>query len=168
MNISQIQNKFYKIIEERILEEKKLDKFINDWLNGNLELDSKQIENIIDNKTSYIEKLKTDEAKMWFTYQNALLEEQKLHNSERAIKHKFNASPDQLIINNGILSKNVENSYLIGRKKTKEELEQEKQNLISIIKSRVMRKEITFAQASKLLADINIVYNLENIESKTK
>lgn len=77
-----------------------------------------------------------------------------------SVKNHFSISPDEVIITGGILSSNANKSHLIGREKTEEELEYERSQLLNNIKLKVMTKEITLAEASKLVQDVNIAYGI--------
>lgn len=88
-------------------------------------------------------------------------EEVMRQNTERSVRHNFGTSPDELVINGGVLSTNASESHLTGRQKTTEELEFERTQLLANIREKVMKKEISLAEASKLVQEINIAYGFD-------
>ena len=67
-----------------------------------------------------------------------------------------------MVINGGVLSENASESHLTGSQKTAEELEFERTQLLARLKEKVMKKEISLAEASKLIHEINIAYGVDD------
>ena len=78
--------------------------------------------------------------------------------AKTSVKREFGVSPDDLIITGGVLSSNASESHLIGREKNPEEKTQEKERILSELKAKVMKKEISLEDASKLVQDIDTAY----------
>jgi len=72
--------------------------------------------------------------------------------------NQFGANPDEIKVTGGVLSSNAADSHLIGIAKTSEQLEQERQSLLSRIKDQVMKKAITLGEASQWKHYINTAY----------
>ena len=83
-------------------------------------------------------------------------------NAERSVRYNFGTSPEELVINGGVLSTNASETYLTGREKNAEELEFERIQLLASLKEKVMKKEISLAEASKLIHEINIAYGVDD------
>ena len=127
MDIFQIQNKYFKAIELRISKENDLNSFIQEWLNGNKDILSFQVEETINNKLLELDRIKKEESRLWLMYQESILKDKKV-------------------------------SITI----------EEKQNILEIIKSKLIRKEITFKDASKLLIKLNLNLLTSQEEQKSK
>lgn len=89
-------------------------------------------------------------------------EEAVRQSAERSVRYNFGTSPEELVINGGVLSENASESHLTGSQKTAEELEFERTQLLARLKEKVMKKEISLAEASKLIHEINIAYGVDD------
>ena len=89
-------------------------------------------------------------------------EEAVRQSAERSVRYNFGTSPEELVINGGVLSENASESHLTGSQKTAEELEFERTQLVARLKEKVMKKEISLAEASKLIHEINIAYGVDD------
>ena len=67
-----------------------------------------------------------------------------------------------IVITEGVLSSNENESHLIGREKNAEEVELDKQIALSTLREKVVKNEITLAQASQLKNDIENSYGINN------
>lgn len=89
-------------------------------------------------------------------------EEAVRQSAEKSVRYNFGTSPEELVINGGVLSENASESHLTGSQKTAEELEFERTQLLARLKEKVMKKEISLAEASKLIHEINIAYGVDD------
>lgn len=89
-------------------------------------------------------------------------EEAVRQSAERSVRYNFGTSPEELVINGGVLSENASESHLTGSQKTAEELEFERTQLLARLKEKIMKKEISLAEASKLIHEINIAYGVDD------
>lgn len=78
--------------------------------------------------------------------------------SKKNVQNQFGTNLDEIIITGGVFSSNANESHLTGRNKTPEELEADRQSALAEIRNRVINKEITLVEASKLKNDINLAY----------
>lgn len=102
-------------------------------------------------------KIQSDE--FFNEYKRVKREEEIRKSAVESVRYNFNISPDEIIITDGVLSTNASDSHLIGRGKTAEELENERMRLLALIKEKVVRRQISLIEASKLLQDVNVAYN---------
>lgn len=163
MEKNELLNKWNELTNTWTDKEAKLESFIQKWLDDDSILSNESVQHVVDTTTEQIEQLKTmaNEAINSYTkicHDDALREE-RLKVAKSNVRKEFQTSPDELIINGGILSSNASETHLIGRQKTEEELEQERQSLIAEIRSRVANKQLTLAEASKLKDNVNCSYN---------
>lgn len=130
-----------------------------------------EIEMMIENLEIASKDLRT-QANAYFSQYAILIEQdrakyQAIIDAKKSVKKQFGTSPDDIVITGGVLSSNASQSHLIGRSKTASEIEQEKNQLLDVIKSRAMAKEITLAEASKMAQEVNIAYGTDvNVNSQ--
>lgn len=67
----------------------------------------------------------------------------------------------------GILSSNANESHLVAEQKSPEQLEQEKNQMLANIKSKVQSGEISLAEASKLTHDVNMAFGYYDEQTDT-
>ena len=137
--------------------------FVNSWLNDELyAITDENANQQIDLYDKQIEELKNlrDMANTAYVKfcEEEELRKQGLIFAKKNVQNQFGVNPDEIIITGGVLSSNANESHLTGRSKTPEELEAERQSALAEIRSRVINKEITLAEASKLKNDINLAY----------
>lgn len=78
------------------------------------------------------------------------------------LKNILGVDTSSIAITGGVLSSNANESHLIGREKTAEEVELDKQIALSTLREKVVKNEITLAQASQLKNDIENSYGINN------
>ena len=78
------------------------------------------------------------------------------------LRDMIGVDTSSIVITGGFLSSNANESHLIGREKTAEEIELDKQIALSTLREKVAKKEITLAQASQLKNDIENSYGINN------
>lgn len=143
---------------EACSKEAKLEAFVQKWLNDESELSNDSMQQLLDSVNLQVDELKKKaseaDAKWKRLNQEIALKENALY----SVRANLGMSPDEIIITGGILSPNANESHLIGRSKTPEELETDRLNALAIIREKVAKKEITLAHASKLKNDVNIAY----------
>ncbi len=162
MTSDELEKKWDELTQTYIAKEAKLEAFIQKWLDDELALDNKQVEGLIDQTAQEIDRLKK-EAEIVINEcirkkEEEMLKEQNLIDAKRTVRSQFNISPDEMIFTGGVLSPNASESHLTGRNKTPEELEVDRQYALAEIRSRVAKKEISLAEASKLKQDVNLAY----------
>lgn len=136
----------------------KLESFIQKWLNGETQMSNESVQQLVNKTTEQIEQLKTQSEQLFTEYRRVAQEEEMRKNAVIAVRHNFNTSPDEIIITGGVLASNASESHLEGRVKTSEELELEKQQLLAQVRTKVVNKQISLAQASQMAQQINIAY----------
>jgi|BioPla2DNA2_1021312.scaffolds.fasta_scaffold46680_2 hypothetical protein len=134
----------------------------NDWLQDHIEMSVEQYEQEatklnqeIDGLEAMMNQLIAEHTKMCV---EEARKEQELKTSKAMVMNQFGANPDEIKVTGGVLSSNAADSHLIGIAKTSEQLEQERQSLLSRIKDQVMKKAITLGEASQWKHYINTAY----------
>ncbi len=162
-------NKYCELLDQANEKEAKLEAFVQKWLDGEYGLSSENMEQTIiqiNDQTSQI-RAEAEKYKMEFDRisKEEKLEEERLESSKSAqmrLRHQLGVEADKMVITDGVLSSNASESHLIGREKTPEEIELDKQIALSTLREKVAKKEITLAQASQLKNDISNYYGINN------
>ena len=170
MSHMDLLNKYAELTETWMDKQAKLDNYVQRWLNGEVQMSSEGVQQLVDSATEQIEQLKAQAEQCDKEYLRITQEEAMKRNAVISVRHNFGTSPDELVITGGVLSTNASESHLTGRQKTAEELEFERTQLLANIRERVMRKEISLAEASKLSQDVNVAYgvNSEVVQENTQ
>lgn len=166
MSKDELLNKYSEIIDAINEKEAKLEGYVNKWLNGESTLSSNSVESLIDTVNQQLEQMRKEAE----TYLNEFykiseeehLKEQQLFSSKIALKSKLDIDVDTMVITGGVLSSNASESHLIGREKTAEEIELDKQIALATLREKVAKKEIPLAEASKLKNNIEMAYVIPN------
>lgn len=166
MNRSEIHKNYLKVAEERLVLEEKIESFIKNWEEGNSSLSSSTIQQIIDKAYERLQELKNLEEKLNTEYWAQIQKEEDKKMADISVHHNLGEKPTNIEIVDGVLSSNANESHLIGKQKTPEQLEDERTKLLSDIKSKVMNHEISLAEASKLTNDVNTAYDFYNDSSE--
>lgn len=162
-------NKYCELLDQANEKEAKLEAFVQKWLDGEYGLSSENMEQTIiqiNDQTSQI-RAEAEKYKMEFDRisKEEKLEKERLESSKSAqmrLRHQLGVEADKMVITDGVLSSNASESHLIGREKTPEEIELDKQIALSTLREKVAKKEITLAQASQLKNDISNYYGINN------
>lgn len=162
-------NKYCELLDQANEKEAKLEAFVQKWLDGEYGLSSENMEQTIiqiNDQTSQI-RAEAEKYKMKFDRisKEEKLEKERLESSKSAqmrLRHQLGVEADKMVITDGVLSSNASESHLIGREKTPEEIELDKQIALSTLREKVAKKEITLAQASQLKNDISNYYGINN------
>lgn len=158
MSSRELYQKYLEAEKERFELENKIDVFVQKWANGETTLSTKLVEETVNKGYDRLEDLKQLESQLHTEYMNQDKKEEEKSHADISVRHNLGVMPSQTEITGGVLSSNANESHLVGQQKTPEQLEQEKNYLLSQIKNKVMNKEISLADASKLTADVNNSY----------
>lgn len=143
--------------------EAKLEVEVQKWLNGSSSLSDTSMEQLIETVNNQVEELKTLASRVMDEYLRISKEEMELKegllSAKTAVKTFLDTSLDEMVITDGVLSSNASESHLVGREKTLEEKEKDKQAALAEIRNKVANKEITLSEASKLKNDVELIYN---------
>lgn len=161
MDTMELLTKYAQLTETWMEKEAKLEVYIENWLDDKLDASLEQMEQFVNNERQQIEQLKKQSEQVQAEYLRIKQEEAMRKHANDVVRKEFGTTPGEVIITGGVLSSNPRESHLIGRTKTKEELVQEKEQFLSNIKSRVISKEITLAEASKLSHEVKIAYDMQ-------
>lgn len=163
MTKEELLKKWDELTTAYLEKEAQLESFVQKWLNEESNMSNKSMELLIDNTNVLIDKMKKEADSTIKQYNQIVEEEQlrkeQLESSKMIIKNQFGFSPDEIIITGGVLSSNANESHLIGRSKTNEELEAEKQAALAEIRHRTSTKQISLSEASQLKNQVNTAYN---------
>lgn len=161
--------RYCELLEQANEKEAKLEAFVQNWLNGNSEMSSEVLEKLIIKVNDQIAQMRFEAEKYKIEF-DRLSKEEKLQQeqlqSSNALKMRLRdmigVDTSSIVITGGFLSSNANESHLIGREKTAEEIELDKQIALSTLREKVAKKEITLAQASQLKNDIENSYVINN------
>ena len=161
--------RYCELLEQANEKEAKLEAFVQNWLNGNSEMSSEVLEKLIIKVNDQIAQMRFESEKYKIEF-DRLSKEEKLQQeqlqSSNALKMRLRdmigVDTSSVVITGGFLSSNANESHLIGREKTAEEIELDKQIALSTLREKVAKKEITLAQASQLKNDIENSYVINN------
>ena len=167
MKSKELYQEYNKIFNERVNLENKINEFIKKWQEGNNTLSTKEVENIVEKGYERLESLKKQEEELHEAYQKQEEQEKNIQSSSISIKHHLNTRPTTLNITDGVLSSDASKSHLTANSKTEEELHKDKENLLNTLKEKVIKGEISKETASKLIADINTIYNSDTSSYET-
>jgi hypothetical protein len=166
-------NEYCELKEQASLKESKLEEFINNWLNGNSKMPLKIVEDTVNKANEQIIEMKKEAKNYLKKYEIIVKEEQlqqqHLQSSKFArmlLQEKLGVDTSSYIITGGVLSTNASESHLIGREKTPEEIELDKNVALTTLREKVLSREITLAEASKLKKDIELAYETNNLGMK--
>lgn len=167
MTSKELYKKYLETLNERHTLENKISAFIEKWKNGEAPLSTKSVEETIDKGYERLENLKQLEQKLYQELISMEKSEKEKRYADISLKSKLGKAPSNITIVDGVLSSNANESHLIAEEKTTEQLEQEKNQMLTSIKLKIQSGELTFAEASKLVNNINTSYGFydrQNIE----
>lgn len=170
MTKEELLKNYQRATEEADLIDRELTSLLNDWSILRQTHSDETIQSKVDILITEVESKRKEAASYYARYAELQkLEKDKQENALNNVVETFNTNPNEITITDGVLSSNANESHLIGTKKTNEELEEEKQALLNNLSKKVMNKEISLAEASKLVSDINTVYDVvSSIEEPTE
>lgn len=175
MNKYECWNKYYELLEQANTKEAKLEAYVEKWLQGEGLLSSDVLEQTIITVNDQISQIRNEAEKFKQEFdrlsKEEKLEQEKLKSSrltEIRLKQQLGIDTSKIVITGGTLSANANESHLIGREKTLEELEVDKQTALAVLREKVAKNEISLADASKLKNDINNNYDIDNGMSSNK
>ena len=167
MDTHDLMEEYYNTWNEYSDEKAKLDSLIQQWLNNELDISADEIQKTIDAKNNEIDELKSLADTYLSEYKKITEEKAKRKHAIYTVRNTFGVSPEALIITGGTLSDNKDESHLEGRVKTTEELELEKKNILNELKTKIMAKELTLAEASNIKNKIEIAYKIPGQEEQS-
>ena len=159
MTSKELYQKYLEALNERADLENKINAIIKKWADGETVLNTKTIEDAVEKGYSRLDELRKIEEKLHNDFINQDDKEETKKHANISVHEHLGINPSNLEIISGILSSNANESHLIGQKKSKEQLENEKVQLLNKIKTKVINKEISLAEASKLTNDVNMAYD---------
>ena len=162
-------NKYCELVDQANEKEAKLEAHVQKWLAGESALSSDTMENTIVQVNEQVAKMRSEAEKYKMEFDRISKEEhlqqEQLESSKSAemrLRFQLGVDTDKMVITGGVLSSNANESHLIGREKTPEEIELDKQIALSTLREKVAKTEITLAQASQLKNDIANYYGMNN------
>lgn len=167
MNRNEIYKEYLKTLNERIELESKIENFVEKWKNGETSLSNESIQQTMEKGYERLEALKKQVESL---EKSLSLYDQKENDKKVAdisVQHHLGERPTNMNIVGGILSSNANESHLVAEQKSPEQLEQEKNQMLANIKSKVQNGEISLAEASKLTHDVNIAFGYYDEQTDT-
>ena len=165
---SELYKKYIEAANERYALENKINNYIEKWKNGETVLSTKSVEQAIEKGYERLEDLKKIEESIHqdFVQMNALEEHKK--SADIGIRNVFGEAPNDMNIVGGVISSNASESHLIAEKKTNEQMDLERQQMLDQLKEKVKSGELSLAQASELSAKINSSFGFYDKEEEIK
>lgn len=167
MNRNDIYKEYIKALNERIELESKIENFVEKWKNGETFFSNKSIQQTMEKGYERLDALKKQVESLEISLSMYDQKENDKKIADISIQHHLGKRPTNMNIVGGILSSNANESHLIAETKSFEQLEQEKNQLLANVESKVQSGEISLAKASKLIEDINTAYNYYNEPTET-
>lgn len=158
MTSKELYEKYLETLKERQELEEKISSYIKKWKNGETVLNTKLVEEAIDKGNERLKVLKQLEQKLHQEFISMEKSEQEKRFADISLRAKLDQAPSNINITGGVLSGNATSSHLIGEEKTIGQLHEEKTQMLASIKSKVQSGELTLAEASKLVRDLDISY----------
>lgn len=159
MTSNELYQKYIKILSERTNLESKIDELDERRKNKETLISDKEIEKTIEAGKNRLKSLLEEEQEAYRQYKKQEELEQKEKSATISIEHNLGTRPTKLTITDGIISSNAKETHLNAIPKTDEELEKDKEALLNQVKQKVLTEQMSKAEASKLVADINTFYN---------
>lgn len=162
-------DRYCELLDQANEKEAKLEAFVQNWLSGNSEMSSEFLEQLVIKVNDQIVQMRSEAEKYKIEF-DRLSKEEKLQQEQLQSSNAFKmrlrdmigVDTSSIVITGGFLSSNANESHLIGREKTAEEIELDKQIALSTLREKVAKKEIALAQASQLKNDIENSYGINN------
>lgn len=166
MNSNEIYNNYLKVLQERTKLENKIASFVEKYQSGAKNMSNETFQQTVNKGYERLDILKKREESLHTQYLQQQQKEQDKYSSDIMVGNNLGINPSDTKIIGGVLSSNANESQLIGRHKTKLELENEKKQLLSDIKFRTMNHRISLAEASKLTNAVNTSYDFYDNSSE--
>ncbi len=168
MTKEEMYNNYLNTLSKRTILESKIENFIEKWKSGNTSISNATVQQVVDKGYERLKELQEIEEKLYKEYTSQTKKEEDKRNADTRVQQNLGVSPTDIEIIGGQLSSNADDSYLIGEQKSKEQLEKERIILLDNIKTKVMNKEISFAEASKMVNDVNNAYDFYDNKPEEK
>lgn len=167
MNSNELYQKYLEAEKERFELENKIESYVEKWKNGETVLNNQTIQQAMEKGYERLEELKRTEAQLHNEYIQQEQKEEAKRGADISLQHNLGIRPDNMNIVGGVLSSNASESHLIAESKSPEQLELERQQLLANVKLKVQSGEISLADASKLVNDVNTSYEFYSSEEKS-
>ena len=164
----ELYKKYMESLNERYALENKINEHIEKWKKGETILSAKQVEKAIEKGYERLADLKEIEKSFHDDLnQMSSLEEQK-RSADIGIRDVFGKAPTDMNIVGGVLSSDASQSHLVAEKKTEEQMNLEKEQMLNDLKEKVRNGEITLQQASLLSSNINTSFDFYDKQEEIK
>lgn len=167
MYIRELYKQYLDAAKKRYEQEVKIEIFIEKWKKGEIILSEASVQQAMEKAYERLENFKKKEEQLHNDFMNHELREDEKRSSDIAIQYLLGIQPTDVKIVDGVLSSKAGESRLIAEKKSPEQLESEKQELLTKLKEKVLRGEISLTLASKLTNDINNSYDFYSCDEKS-
>lgn len=167
MNRNEIYKKYLKALNERVELESKIEDFVEKWKNGETSLSNELIQQTMEKGYERLETLKKQVESLEVSLNLYDQKENAKKMADISVQHHLGERPTNMNIVEGVLSSNANESRLVAEQKSPEQLEQEKNQMLSNIKLKVQSGEISLAEASKLAHDVNTAFGYYDEPTET-
>lgn len=167
MDRNEIYKEYLKALNEKVELESKIENFIEKWKNGETSLNNELIQQAMEQGYKRLETLE----KQIRSLENSLGLYDEKENAKKmadiSVQHHLGEKPTNMNIVGGVLSFNANESHLVAERKSPEQLEQEKNQMLANIKTKVQSGEISLVEASKLTQDVNTAFGYYDEPTET-
>ena len=166
MSSSELYNKLCETNEMMFSLQHRLDEYIEKYQKGELALSDAQAEQIIEKSKKRISdllELVTNIRKDMYTMDRL---EKKKAADDSVLRTRMGEAPTNLNEIGAVISSNAEESHLIMEKKSAEELENDKMEMLKKLREKVRNNEMSLTEASNINSRINSSYNFYNQEDE--
>ena len=166
MSSSELYNKLCETSEMTFSLQNRLDEYIEKYQKGELVLSDAQVEQIIEKSEKRIADLLDLVTNIRKDMNEMYRLEKKKAADDNVLRSRMGEAPTNLKEIGAVISSNADESHLIMEKKSAEQLENEKFQMLSDLREKVKNGEISLAEASNLNSRINSSYNFYNQEEE--
>lgn len=159
MSSKELYNKYMEKMNARAELEDKIEQLVEAWENGKILLSTKSIESAVEKGYERLEKLKKEERELHEEYEMQVKLEKKKSENERRIEHYLGERPTNFKDTSKAVRAEDGKMILVVERKSHEELDEDRNNLLSILKDKAKKGEIALSVASTLFEDIKFLYN---------
>lgn len=167
MNRNEIYKEYLKMLNERVELEAKIEDFVEKWKNGETSLSNESIQQAMEKGYERLESLKKQVESLEASLNLYDQKENDKNSADISVQYHLGERPTNMKIVGGVLSSAADESHLVAEPKSSEQLEQEKNQMLSNIKSKAQSGEISLAEASKLTHDVNTAFGYYDEPTET-
>ncbi|HPZ24220.1 MAG TPA: hypothetical protein PLB45_02915 [Bacilli bacterium] len=159
MNSNESYKKYIDALNERIELENKINEYVEKWKNGETVLSNESIQGVMEKANDRLANLRSVENQLHdeFIKQDRLDSDKEM--ADIVIRQYLGVTPTDINITGGVLASKGDETHLDATKKSIDQLEQERQYLLTDIDYRVQSGKMLSTIALKLVDAVNTSYD---------